>query len=633
MNLIVTATKRSVFAFVCLLVLMFGSASISASSLFNSSQSSWNSWFSDSEASPQFLPPEEAFKQEAWIEGSQIFIRWDLEPGYYLYQKQFAVTLPEGPESLTVKALEFAPAVTQEDDYFGVSQVYYSTALMAATLEGSTDLQELAVKIRYQGCADEGLCYPPQYTTLNLDSSQLDTSTTPVKLDEVSPPTATTESPASQPPENLSSRLTSTLQSGDLWLILGLFFAAGLGLTFTPCVLPMLPILSAILVGKGDQPQNSGRLRGFLLSAAYVTGMALTYALLGALMGLFGAGLNLQAALQSPWVLVPFALLFLLLALAMFGIWELRLPAWLDQRLQALQQPKGGTLVNVALMGALSTLVVSPCMSAPLAGALAFIAVTEDALTGAWALLAMGLGMGLPLLLIATFGASWLPRAGAWMNQVKAFFGFLLLAVAIWLVERLLPAPMTLALWGLLALGGGIFLGGLQFQLQGGWQKLRLTLGLALIIYGASLLVGALAGSHNPWQPLAGLEGSNQAPASLEPIPLIDQIATLDTLINTSRQPVLVDLYADWCISCKVMENEVFPDPTVIEQMQGISRVKLDLTDITPEKRNWLNERQLFGPPSFLFYIEGQEARNWRIQGEMNAAEMARHLQAFQKNL
>ncbi|SFB81333.1 thiol:disulfide interchange protein DsbD [Marinospirillum celere] len=617
-----TALRTFLFLLSLTLLSLLLISSSQAGSLFEKGTSRFNSWFSDSSQQSEFLRPEQAFKPEAWIEGSQLFVRWDIEPGYYLYHKQLEILL-DNEQGLQLTDLLFSPTITNEDEFFGITEVYYDQALIAGTLSGEAAGETLNLTLRYQGCADAGLCYPPERAQVQVKLSDLDTSAPAQALEAPS-----SGSSQAAPPTTSSGQLTQVLSSGQTWLILGLFFVAGLGLTFTPCVLPMLPILSAIILGKGDNPQVGSRMRGFLLSSAYVLGMAVTYALLGALMGLFGAGLNLQAALQSPWLLIPFAILFVGLALAMFGVWEFRMPLWLENRLQALQQPKGGTLVGVAGMGALSTLVVSPCMTAPLAGALVFIAATEDALTGAWALFAMALGMGLPLMIAATFGAKWLPRAGVWMNQVKAFFGLLLLVVAVWLIERLLPAATVLAVWGLLALGTGIFIGGLNFRVAGNWQKLRLTLGLALIIYGGSLLIGALAGNTNPLQPLANL-GQTEAYQELEAPPKITELKELQELIENAEQPVMVDLYADWCISCKVMESRIFPRSEIQQELQGVTRIKFDLTRISDTTREWMDAKQLFGPPSFLFYTNGQEWRDWRIQGEVNARELQAHLQAF----
>lgn len=625
--------RRSVFSLLLLTALLLSTLA-QASSLFESGASRFNSWLSNNSGTQaSFLPPDQAFKADAWIEGSQIFARWDIEPGYYLYQKQLAVELPEG-SGLTLSRLDFPNAVSHEDEYFGKTEVYYTQVELAGLLSGNSQANSLPVILRYQGCADAGLCYPPQSKTLNISLAALDTSAPPRALLNTANNSATsTPVTAAAPPASNSSRLTALLASDQLWLTLAVFFIAGLGLTFTPCVLPMLPILSAIIIGKGNNPAAQRKTRGLVLSLAYVLGMALTYALIGALMGLFGAGLNLQAALQSPWLLIPFALLFALLSLALFGAWELRLPSWLDQHLQQLQQPRSGTLLNVALMGALSTLVVSPCLTAPLAGALAFIAATGNATSGALALFAMGLGMGVPLVLTGTFGAHWLPKAGAWMNQVKAVFGLLMLVVAIWLVERLLPAPLSMALWGLFALGCGVFIGGLHFRASSGWEKLRLSTGLALLIYGTSLLIGALAGNSNPLQPLAGLKSTDTTSQPVAEPLKVQQLDELQQLISNSVQPVMVDLYADWCISCKVMESRVFPRTDIQQAMQGINRYKLDLTRITPETRQWLDDNQLFGPPTLMFFVQGKEWQDWRLQGEVNAVDLLRHLQAFDQAL
>ena len=615
-------SRRPLIWLTSLLLLLFFTTA-QASSLFERGSSRFGSWLSDRSQS-DFLPPEVAFQPEVWLEGRQIFVRWNIHPDYYLYDHALDIRLAEDSD-LTLGEIEISPATPYEDEYFGTTAIHLQNLDMQVALSGTASKDSLDLTLHYQGCAKAGLCYPPQTLAHNLSLAGLDLNAPLLSL------TDGQTRPTAAPPS--TGGLAGVLDSGKMGWILLLFFVAGLGLTFTPCVLPMLPILSAIIVGKGQTTTQPSKLRGLILSSAYVLGMALTYALIGALMGLFGAGLNLQAALQSPWVLYPFAGLFVLLALAMFGAWELRLPAWLDQWLHQLQQPKGGTLAGVALMGALSTLVVSPCMTAPLAGALVFIATTGDATTGALALFAMALGMGLPLILTGTFGAHWLPKAGQWMNQVKAVFGLLLLAVAIWLVERLLPGALALALWGLLALGIGIFLGAFNWQQRSGWHVVRLTLALALLIYGASLLVGALAGNRDPLQPLAGVIGGSDSQQQIEAPIKLTQLSEVQQAIDSTTAPIMVDLYADWCVSCKVMENRIFPRPEIQAALQGIERIKFDLTRIDSDTQAWMSQQQLFGPPTFLFFYQGEELRDWRIQGEVNARQLEQHLNALNQAL
>lgn len=645
-----TLGKRPTFSLLFLLLISFWvifSTNLAANPLSKDSGNRFTSWLSNTPSQPEFLSPEQAFKPQAWIEGSQVFVRWDIASGYYLYQDKLQIKLAEDA-GLSLVRVDLPKALSHEDDYFGITQVYYTQVEAAGLLSGISQAKTLNLTAHYQGCADAGLCYPPQKQNLAVSLAKLDVSAAPrtqptpaVKVAatasvESATPTAIT---TPLPPSSTSSQLANLLGSDKLWLTLGLFFVAGLGLTFTPCVLPMLPILSTIILGKGQgdkAPEKQPKTRGLLLSSAYVLGMALTYAGIGALMGLFGASINLQAAMQSPWLLIPVAVLFVLLALTLFGVWALRLPAWLDQRLQALQQPKGGTLFNVALMGAFSTLVVSPCLTAPLAGALAFIATTGDAGIGSLALFMLGLGMGVPLIITGTFGAHWLPKAGGWMDQVKALFGLLMLLMAAWLIDRLLPASISMLMWAFLALGTGVFIGGLNFSVKSRLEKLRLSVGLILIIYGVSVLVGALAGNSSPLQPLKGLAQVTTTqtghPLAAE-APLIKELAAIEALLANNQAPIIIDLYADWCISCKVMEAQVFPREDIQQALVGIKRYKFDLTQISPDTKQWLAEHQLFGPPTLMFFNGSDEWRDWRIQGEINASELLAHLKAFNQAL
>ena len=414
-----------------------------------------------------FLPVEEAFSPQAWIDGDRLMVGIESADGYYLYRHRLSVS---SDTSEVTPGEPVLPAGTfKNDEFLGEVYVFHDRVIFPVPIKAQGGADSIDVTLHYQGCAEAGLCYPPQQVELTA----LPGSTPAAFTQPSSSPREDTTAPTKTTPETSSltsedGQFSNLLQDASPTLVLGLFFLAGLGLTFTPCVLPMMPILASIIVG-----QRPSRLRAFALSGSYVTGMALTYAGVGVLMGLFGAGLNLQARLQSPAVLIPFAALFVVFALAMFSVFQLRLPARLSQRLDAWQDraQRSGPL-GLALAGALSVLVVSPCVSAPLAGALVFISSTGDAAMGGLGLLALALGMGVPLLIVGTFGATLLPRSGAWMQHVKSAFGVLLLGVAIWLVERLLPGPLTLLLWGALAIGSALALGALRLDHPKGVARL-----------------------------------------------------------------------------------------------------------------------------------------------------------------
>ncbi len=457
---------------------------------------------------------------------------------------------------------------------------------------------------------------------------------------------ASMEAPAGTGEEHA---LAALLAGGSALSALGLFFLAGVGLAFTPCVLPMVPILSSIVLGQGgggqgsDSGQGGGvtRSRAFALSLAYVLGMALTYAALGTVVGLFGGEFNLQARLQSPPVLLVSATIFVLLALSMFGLYELQLPSGLLQRLNAASsRQQGGRLGSVAVMGALSALIVSPCVSAPLVGALLYLSSTGDAVLGGLALLSLGLGMGLPLLAVGVGGARFLPRAGAWMDRVKAVFGFLLLGVAVWLLERLLPGPLTLLLWAALAIGAGVFLGAFdRRETRDGVARLAQATGVLLLVWGVLLSVGAASGASDPLRPLGRLaEARGLAPGgagAASEVEFVDvrglpQVRAAIAAASQAGKPVLLDLYADWCIACKVMEREVFPDASVREAMSRFTLLRVDVTANDELDRAVLAEYGLFGPPSMLFFDgSGKERLQYRVQGERGVAEFAAHLQRF----
>jgi thioredoxin:protein disulfide reductase len=386
------------------------------------------------------------------------------------------------------------------------------------------------------------------------------------------------------------------------------------------------------------RPSNG---RGLVLSLAYVLPMAACYAALGALMGVFGASLNLQAMLQSPWVLVPFATFFALFALAMFGQFELRLPAFIRERLdRQAAQTRGGTVAGAASLGVLSSLIVSPCVTAPLTGLLLYISSTGDALGGGLQLFALGLGMGAPLVLIGAGGGALLPKSGAWMTGVRNLFGVMLLAVSVWLLERVLPGPLALALWGLLAGGAALFLGALEFGPKTQWQKLAQLAGLALLVYALASWTGALQGQDDPLRPLsrpAALAGAPASQVGVEGWQTVSSPADLEAAFaaaKTSAQPLLLDWYADWCISCKVIEREVLSEPRVGSQLAGFRLVRFDMTDSTPAQRALLDRYQLFGPPALLLFdSQGEEWRDLRVVGEVDAPTFAARLSRARERL
>jgi len=578
-----------------------------------------------------FLPVEEAFSPQAWIDGDRLMVGIEAADGYYLYRHRLSISTDSSEVTLGEPVL---PAGTfKKDEFLGEVYVFHDRVTFPVPIKDPGDADSIDVTLHYQGCAEAGLCYPPQQVELTALPGSAPAAFAPPSS---SPQEDTTESAETAPEaSSLTSedgQFSNLLQDASPALVLGLFFLAGLGLTFTPCVLPMMPILASIIVG-----QRPSRLRAFALSGSYVTGMALTYAGVGVLMGLFGAGLNLQARLQSPAVLIPFAALFVVFALAMFSVFQLRLPARLTQRLDAWQDraQQSGPL-GLALAGALSVLVVSPCVSAPLAGALVFISSTGDAAMGGLGLLALALGMGVPLLIVGTFGATLLPRSGAWMQHVKSAFGVLLLGVAIWLVERLLPGPLTLLLWGALAIGSALALGALRFDHPKGLARLGQAGGLMLLAWGLTLVVGAAGGAEDPLRPLAwqtNTAATNASqPAASPRFTTVTGLAGLNAELDRaarSGQPAFVDVSADWCISCKIMEHDVFPDPQVAARLDDFYRIRVDVTESNAESRALLERFELFGPPSLLFFNAGKEIRDARIQGEVEAAPFADHLSAL----
>ena len=558
----------------------------------------------------EFLDPAVAFKPSARaIDGQTIEISFEIAKGYYLYRDKFRFTI-DG-EGATAGTPVLPKGKEKNDENFGKVEVYYKSAVIRLPVERSVSGSlPLKLNVTSQGCADAGVCYPPQTQSLSLSL----------------PDPASTPSSAAPADGDESGMIADTLKNAGFWANIAFFFLAGLGLSLTPCVFPMIPILSGIIAGQGHQISRG---RGFALSLAYVLGMAVTYAAVGIAAGMTGT--LLSAALQNPWVLGGFALVFVVLSFSMFGFYELQLPTALQSKLsEESGHLQGGRGIGVFVMGALSALIVGPCVAAPLAGALLYIGQTGDAVLGGAALFVMALGMGVPLLVVGLSAGSLLPRAGAWMEAVKKGFGVLLLATAVWLVSPVIPAVAQMLAWAALLIIPAVFLHALDPlpPHAKGWQRFWKGIGIVMLLTGAALLIGALAGNRDPLQPLAGLRG--QAVAAENPKLAFEKVANLAELeqkVLAAGQPVMLDFYADWCVSCKEMERFTFADAAVQAKLAGFKLLKADVTANTPDDKALLARFGLFGPPGILFFDPaGKEIKSVRVVGFQDAENFLRTL-------
>ncbi len=558
---------------------------------------------SDPFGQPDFLPVKKAFVFTTQaLPSGETRLHWKIADSYYLYQKRFKFDgLDPAHQPVMPQGLEHS------DEFFGATQVYRDQVEMLIPAGASGQ-----VKVSWQGCADAGLCYPPQTQVVDLGGTQAGVATGQAQ----------------------DQSLASSLQQRSLGWSLLLFFGLGLLLAFTPCTLPMLPILAGLVVGSGA---SAGR--GFAVAGSYVVSMALVYAGLGVLAAMLGA--NLQAMLQQPWLLGSFAALFVVLALPMFGFFELQLPSALRDRLEtASRGRKGGSLLGASILGALSGLLVGPCMTAPLAGALLFIAQSGNALQGALVLFVMGVGIGVPLLLLVTVGSRFLPKPGAWMDVMKGLFGFLFLGTALLLVRPVLDESLWVGLWGvlLLVLANSLWQQSTQYLRA---SPLFRPMSLLAGLWGGLLVIGAAGGSADVWQPLQvytakTVAGSNPVTAH-DAFITINDPASLERELNTAKaqgQWVLLDYYADWCVSCKVMEKQVFGQPQVMDALQGVRLLRLDVTADTVASRELLSRYQVPGPPSFIWIgPNGVERRAQRITGEVNAQTFLNNWNATREHL
>ncbi|MCG8610629.1 MAG: protein-disulfide reductase DsbD [Pseudomonadales bacterium] len=585
-----------------------------------------------------FLKVDEAFKLSIVSEpenhagygldkekAGSVSLKWEIAEGYYLYLDRIKVRLHSAArvaDDVRLGKYQLrTEAKTKQDPYFGEQQVLLHHALISVpyTLSGGAKPDVLSFDVEYQGCAEAGLCYPPRRRLLEVKLP--DSGITPENKN-------TTVSDVLQQSEDADA-ISQLLQQRNLLLIAGVFFLFGLGLTFTPCVFPMIPILSSIIVGSVSAAGSSQfrRLHGLSLSFMYVMGMSFTYTALGLAMGYLGAEANLQAWLQQPVVLTVFAGVFVLLALSMFGFYELQLPSAIRDRLdRASNRLPGGQYLGVAGMGALSALVVSPCVSAPLAGAMIYISASGDALLGAMALFALAWGMGVPLLFVGLAGGKVLPKSGAWMDRIKQFFGVVLLGVAIWLTQRVIPESVYLMLWASLLIGVGVHLGALSAVDPGKARAVK-SLGLIVLIWGVLQVLSAASGRGDFWRPLAFLTTRVTAPASVSPSAGMQSSAISTTITSKSQmeallktgEPLIFDVYAQWCVSCKEMEDEIFKRPGFRHDISPYRMVTIDITEFSPEQKQLLAELAIVGPPAILLFDRsGHEIREARMVGDVS---------------
>ena len=602
------------------------------------------------------LPPEQAFGFEAIAgDGNTLLLRFTPARGYYLYRDKTTLKLDAAATKagFALGAPRWPKGVAHRDEHFGDVTVYFDqidvpVAVSARTTEPAT----LRLTAGFQGCQTDGICYPPMTRVVDValparkvqaisngpstqlplaageqgaapaqppasDTAVAATPTAPVPSAETSTgerATATATNAANDEQAE-DARLAAALSGKGRWFALLTFFALGLGLSFTPCVLPMIPILSGLIAGQGP---NLGVRRALTLSFVYVLASALVFTAAGVVAGLVGA--NLQVAFQTPWVIVAFAALFVVLSLSSFGLYELQLPSSLRSKLGALSdRQRGGSLAGVGMMGALSALIVGPCVAPPLAAAVLYIGQTQDPAFGGAALFLLAMGMGVPLLVFGVAAGKGLPTSGPWMVAVQRAFGFVFLGLAVWMLSRIVPAPVTLALWGVLLLAAAATTAvSVRNSRHDGARIMGWTAALVLGLFGAAQLIGAMAGSRDPFKPLAGLVGDGSVQEAELPFRTIKSTADLDREIAAAQaagKPLMLDFYADWCVACKEMEKYTFPDAAVHKALDGFVLLKADVTANDDADQALMKRLGIIGPPATLWFRDGAERRELRLFG------------------
>jgi thiol:disulfide interchange protein DsbD len=574
------------------------------------------------------LQPEEAFMYEAiGLNAETALIRFTAQPGYYLYVDQFAFAV-SGNDDIVVRAAELPEGVIKDDPEFGPVQVYFGQVEIPVRFNRPAGpALELELQADFQGCRDGDICYPPMSRTVIFD---MPAASAAIGLPQTASAQKAQTSLIITPPVSEQDRLARLLTSNPSKAIFA-FFLAGILLAFTPCVFPMVPILSGIIAGQGDRLTTA---HAFWLSLVYVLAMAITYTVAGVLAGMFGQ--NLQAVFQNPWIITGFVLIFVLLALSMFGFYELQMPGGLQTKLtEASNRQAGGQIWGVAVMGFLSALIVGPCVAPPLMAALIVIGASGDATLGGTALFALSMGMGVPLILFGISAGKLVPKAGVWMDVIKAVFGIGLLALAIWMLERILPGGVIMLLWGALAIGCAIYLGALESTGEGasGWKRLWKSLGVVLLILGSLEIIGAAAGGDywlKPLQGLRGFTGSQPAENQVEfrRIKSLEDLEMSLSQANAVGKGAMLDFYADRCVECIRMERNTFPESEVQSLLDRLQPLQADVTKNDQVDQALMKAFGIIGPPAILFFDrQGEEMKPWRLVGYFTPEEFSSHLE------
>lgn len=559
------------------------------------------------------LPASQVFQvQVRAVDPNTFIINWKIKEHYFLYSDRITLDAEEH-SNVHLGTLLFPPTLNKTDKQGRIHTIYRNELSLPVSILGTVPGEALLL-VHFQGCADDGFCYPPETRTIKLSIDKH------LALADVSLETATKDSEPSTLQQD--DEITRVFTSHHWPMIILIFYGFGLLLSFTPCILPMVPVLSGIIVGHSEALTTR---KAFLLSLSYVLSMSLTYAIIGGIVAKLGA--NLQISMQSPWAISLFSLLFIALALSMFGFYEFKLPhSWQNKIAGTSRNQRGGHYLGAAVMGCLSTLILSPCVTAPLIGVLSYIAQTGHVLAGSMVLFFLSLGMGTPLLLIGSSAAKWLPATGSWMNAVKAFFGILFLAIAIYLMARILPSGIVMVLWACLLIFSGIYSGALNHALSH-QEKFWQGIGIILLGYGLLILIGASMGSTNPLQPLSSLQAAKALPPPVTQQLSLNQVKQM--IEENKGRPIMLDFYADWCVACKVMDASTFKNPTVQRALGDFKIIKIDLTRYNAEDKALMNYFKIIAPPTFIFFnAKGKQLESLRVVGERSAEEFLSILKA-----